>query len=150
LINRYSYSIEDERIGAPNPTRIPIEPEKLRRDVGWYRRQLARYLQFRQRSDASIRDPNDVNERLASEGVIDRVTEEESERTFQLEADLQRELRRNISQLEQGLTIIDEGREDQVDAGYIDILCRDSDGRLVIVELKAGIARASVVAQALA
>jgi endonuclease len=150
LINRYSYSIEDERIGAPNPTKIPIEPEKLRRDVGWYRRQLARYLKFRQRSDVSFVLPAAVNDRLADDDVMDRATEDETERVFELEADLQRELRRNISQLEPGLRIIDGGREDQVDAGYIDILCRDTGNRLVVVELKAGVARAGVVAQALA
>jgi endonuclease len=150
LINRFGYSIEDERSGAPNPTKIPIEPEKLRRDIGWYRRQLARYLQFRQRSDPSITPRTESSERFVDGDVIDRSSEEETERVFELEADLQRELRRNISQLESGLTIIDGGREDSVDAGYIDILCRDDRSRLVVVELKAGIARGSVVAQALA
>ena len=148
LINRYSYSIADERSGVPNPTKIPVEPEKLRRDIGWYRRQLARYLQFRRRSDTSITPaPNGT---LSERDVLDRADEEETERVFELEADLQRALRRNISQLEPGLTIVDGGREDQVDAGYVDILCRDNRNSLVVVELKAGVAKASVVAQALA
>jgi hypothetical protein len=150
LINRFKYSTEDERSGAPNPTKIPIDPEKLRRDIGWYRRQLARYLQFRQRSDTSLASPREANESFTDGGALDQVNEEETERVFELEADLQRELRRNISQLEPGLTIVDDGREDQVDAGYIDILCRDDKNRLVVVELKAGIAKASVVAQTLA
>jgi hypothetical protein len=150
LINRYRYSTADERSGAPNPTKIPIEPEKLRRDIGWYRRQLVRYLQFRQRNDTSVVPPIEVSGNIAEEDNVDRAGEEEAERIFEFEADLQRELRRNISQLEPGLTIVDGGREDQVDAGYIDILCRDNKSRLVVVELKAGIARASVVAQILA
>lgn len=150
LINRYRYSVSDERTGAPNPTKIPIDSDRLRRDIGWYRRQLARYLQFRQRNDMSVGPSTEARDTSANEDLLDRAEEEDAERVFELEADLQRELRRNISQLEDGLTIVDGGREEQVEAGYIDILCRDNRGHFVIVELKAGVARGAVVAQALA
>lgn len=146
LIHRFRYSVDDERAQRPNPTRLPIEPEKLRRDLGWYRTQLERYLRFRQGSDPTIQSPPEI----AQTDSTDLASEEAAERAFQLEADLQRELRRNISQLESGLRIIDDGHEVQVEAGFIDILCRDSGNRLVVIELKAGVARASVVAQILA
>jgi RecB family endonuclease NucS len=69
--------------------------------------------------------------------------------TFGLERDLQHALRQNISQLEAGLSIIDDGREHRCAAGSIDILCDDSRGALVIIELKAGLAKDAALGQAL-
>lgn len=69
---------------------------------------------------------------------------------FGLERDLQIALRANIAQLEPGLEIIDEGTEQSVDAGRVDILAKDAQGRIVVIELKAGAASDDVVAQVLA
>jgi RecB family endonuclease NucS len=69
--------------------------------------------------------------------------------TFGLERGLQRTLRDNIAQLEPGLRIIDEGREHRCAAGLIDILCEDRDGALVLIELKAGLARDAALGQML-
>ncbi len=68
---------------------------------------------------------------------------------FGLERDLQEALRSNIEQLEPGLKIIDDGKERIVEAGRIDIIAQDSDGNLVIIELKAGIAPLPAIAQLL-
>ncbi len=79
--------------------------------------------------------------------------EKDSERTegnsFRLERDLQRTLRDNIEQLEPGLTIVDGGAEKSVATGRIDITAKDSQGNLVIIELKAGVAPDSALTQLL-
>ena len=68
---------------------------------------------------------------------------------FSLERDLQRALRINIEQLEPGLKIIDSGGEMSVAAGRIDITAEDNEGKLVVVELKAGTAQSDAIAQVL-
>ena len=67
-----------------------------------------------------------------------------------LERDLQRALRTNITQLSQALSITDGGREKSVVAGRIDITAEDANGNIVVIELKAGIARPESIAQLLA
>jgi endonuclease len=69
---------------------------------------------------------------------------------FGLERDMQRALRENIEQLEQGLTIDDGGREQTVASGRIDITARDTHGNFVVIELKTGEADRDAVAQILA
>ncbi len=66
-----------------------------------------------------------------------------------LERDLQRFLRADIDQLEPGLRIIDGGRERSVAAGLIDITAEDEEGRLVVIELKAGTADSNAIGQLL-
>ena len=68
---------------------------------------------------------------------------------FGLERDMQEALRANIDQLEAGLRIVDDGIERTVEAGRIDITAEDPDGRLVIIELKAGTAELSSIGQLL-
>ena len=69
--------------------------------------------------------------------------------TFGLERDLQRALRANIEQLEPGLAIVDGGTEKSVATGRIDITAEDSQGNLVIIELKAAKAPDSALTQLL-
>jgi RecB family endonuclease NucS len=76
--------------------------------------------------------------------------EETEEIVFGLERDLQVALRRNIEQLEAGLTIIDGDKERVVEGGRIDITAEDKDKKLVVVELKAGEAKPECIAQILA
>ena len=68
---------------------------------------------------------------------------------FGLERDLQASLRKNIDQLEEGLEIIDGGKEKIVDSGRIDILTKDKFDNLVVIELKSGIASRSDIGQIL-
>jgi len=68
---------------------------------------------------------------------------------FGLERDLQLALRRNIEQLEPGLTIIDGDREQTAPSGRIDITARDEPGTTVVVELKAGPADRDAIGQIL-
>lgn len=76
--------------------------------------------------------------------------EEAQDLSFGLEKDLQQALRRNIQFLEPGLEIVDGGSERHTEAGFIDITAKDVNGRKVIIELKAPIAKPDVIAQTLA
>jgi RecB family endonuclease NucS len=84
----------------------------------------------------------------------DIVTEEDAvEITLSLERDLQEYLSRDLSQLEPGLVLYTEddlsGREVSTEAGYIDILAKDKDRNLVVIELKANKASYSTLGQIL-
>lgn len=69
---------------------------------------------------------------------------------FGLERDLQMALRRNIEQLEPGLTVMDGGKEQVVASGRIDITARSKDGTAIVMELKAGEADRDAIGQVLA
>jgi hypothetical protein len=69
---------------------------------------------------------------------------------FGLERDLQMALRRNIEQLEPGLTISDADKEQIVPSGRIDIRAQDQDGATVVIELKVGEADRDAIGQLLA
>lgn len=69
---------------------------------------------------------------------------------FGLERDLQMALRRNIEQLEPGLTISDADKEQTVPSGRIDITAKDRDGATVVIELKAVEADRDAIGQLLA
>jgi endonuclease len=75
---------------------------------------------------------------------------EASETTFGLERDLQQALRQNIGQLEDGLRIVDGGKERVTEAGRIDITAQDAKGKTVIIELKGGTAAPDALTQVLA
>jgi hypothetical protein len=101
--------------------------------------------------NGSINYASDYIEELDTEVQEDEDSNEEAqEMTFGLERDLQQALRRNIQFLEQGLEIIDAGKERHTEAGFIDITAKDSQGRTVIIELKAPIGKPDVIAQTLA
>lgn len=91
-----------------------------------------------------------LDEVEADAEAMNEAEEEAFEITFGLERDLQAALRRNISVLENGLVVIDNGRERNTVAGRIDITARDNENRAVIIELKAVDAKPEVIAQTLA
>lgn len=57
---------------------------------------------------------------------------------FLREKEMQAQVRKQLGSLEAGLTAIDDGVEVTVATGRIDILARDADKRLVVIELKPG------------
>lgn len=140
----FSYTAADQRQGAPNPSQIEIEPERLQSYIGWYRTHLLDYLRFK---GAEFIEPDDAPPTVEAASEI---IEEAIGKTFALERDLQNALRSNLDQLEAGLKAVDDGREKKVAAGFIDILARDHDGTLTIIELKADMAKPDAVAQILA
>jgi len=85
----------------------------------------------------------------------EEIPEEEyiqEEATISLERDLENFLLNKLSILEKGLRIYEgkTGQQFQVKSGRIDILAHDKDGNFVVLELKAGTATESVLAQVLA
>ncbi len=122
------------------------------RNSGWELEKLSdRVLLIKpENGDTSFADILLEGETEADEGSDDEAFEEAEEITFGLERDLQSAVRANIEQLEAGLRIIDDGRERVTDAGRIDITAMDTNGCIVVIELKAGIASPEVVTQILA
>lgn len=142
VVSGLNYSTADERSGRKNPSRIPINGN-LRNGLQSYKNAVQRYARFRreassQNKEAPANDPAVPIEVLASE-----------RQRFALERDMQSALRREISLLDGSLTIIDDGAERAVVSGFIDILCRDVEGGLVVIELKAGRTDPKVLAQIL-
>lgn len=92
---------------------------------------------------------------MGTYGETDGMPEAEAEvasavdTAFGLERDLQMALRRNIEQLEEGMTVIDGDREQAVTSGRIDITARDREGATVAIELKASAADREAIAQLL-
>ena len=148
LFSKFQFSMDDVRAGRENPTSLDIEPDKLYRDLAFYRSMLGSYIKFKRSmaspSDSAVPVPEPV------ESAADELVTEEVARTFGLERDLQNALRGNISQFDSSLSIVDGGVETKVAAGYIDILAKDKHGDWVVIELKAETARAPAIAQVLA
>jgi endonuclease len=79
------------------------------------------------------------NEREAANGdQIEAEVEESIEASLSLERDLHSYLATRVSEIESGLTLVENGVEHQTEAGRIDLLARDTESRLVVIELKAG------------
>lgn len=142
LIADLTYSTADERAGKPNPSRIPFEGN-IRNNLQSYKNATARYVQFlHAESEAGLESEPAVKlPSVAADGV--------EKQRLSLERDMQHALRKNISLLESGLTIVDDGIERSVLSGFIDILCRDASGLMVVIELKAGKTDARVIGQTL-
>lgn len=82
-----------------------------------------------------------INELGLESEQSEDVVEETQEMTFGLEKDMQMALRKNIQSIELGLEIMDGGKERHVEGGFIDITAKNSNGRIVIIELKAPTAK---------
>ena len=143
LIDTLTYGAEDERRSAPNPSRLEIAGN-VRNNLASYKSAVQKYARFRQDVELEAARPALVG--LAAAELLST----EAEQTFSLERDLQAALRRSISQLEPGLTVIDGGAEHSVPSGRIDILAEDRSGARVVIELKAVRAPRDAVAQTLA
>lgn len=141
LIAELTYSTADERAGRTNPSRIPVDGN-IRNGLQSYKNAVALYRRFllEDGDETALPGPVETAVRADASGEAQRLS---------LERDMQTALRRDIESLEPGLRIVDEGIERGVLSGYIDILCRDSADRLVVVELKAGKADSRVIGQTL-
>ncbi len=71
-------------------------------------------------------------------GVADDDESPDQRLLFRLEQDMQAAVRRQLNELESGLVADDDGVERRVATGKIDIVARDKDKKLVVIELKAG------------
>jgi hypothetical protein len=147
IILSMSYSANDERSSLPNPSKMDIDPDKLLAHLRWYKSHVVDYCRFKGGDHHYQEMVTDADALPLAE---ERLIEEAVGKTFALEKDLQSALRSNIEHLESGLEIADGGSERKVEAGFIDILARDSLGQLTVIELKADLAKPDAVAQILA
>ncbi|MCR6499291.1 endonuclease NucS [Shinella sp. CPCC 101442] len=142
LIADLTYSSADERAGKPNLSKIQFDGN-IRNNLQSYKNAVVRYGKFLSDGPAlniaATSPPADV----LNAALVDQ------KQKLSLERDMQAALRREITKLEPGLTILDDGAERAVTSGFIDIFCRDAEGRSVVVELKAGKTDARVVGQIL-
>lgn len=99
---------------------------------------LNRYIEFHIASQAPEEVPQDDEADELVEPLL-----------FQLEREMQVAVRKQIGELEDGITIADNGHETAVATGKIDIVARGQDGKLVVIELKAGKCPSSALEQAL-
>jgi len=147
VLKSLQYSSDDSRRGIPNPSKIQIGGDlykslaSFRTAVGLYRRFRDHHLPQTEGLISTDQQPTPAFGRAE--------TTDESRERIGLERDLQKALRREIGQLEEGLSIIDDGVERAVPSGYIDITARDSLGAIVVIELKAATADRSAIGQIL-
>lgn len=80
---------------------------------------------------------------------LEAEVEESIEARISLERDLHSYLASRIGEIDSGLTLVDNGVEYPTEAGRIDLLARDTDNHLVVIELKAGEAKDGALGQLL-
>ena len=142
VIDTLTYSSEDERNNAPNPSKFQIDGN-IRNNLASYKSAVQKYVRFRQDVELEAARP------AIDSQFLDDIAQD-TERTFSLERDLQSALRKSIGQLEAGLVIADGGTEKSVPSGRIDIFATDANGCPVVIELKAVPAKRDAIAQVLA
>lgn len=139
----------DEAIARDGPEAVmlmskstTVEPFETYRSHA--RSVLRRYIEFR-----VLGEPEEETDNVLFDDVpatIDIL----SDANFKIEKEMQSQVRLQISGVEPDLSIIDEGSEVAVATGKIDILARDAEGRLTVIELKAGKCPAGAMEQVLA
>src|SRR5271165_4663424 len=142
------YSTDDKRFGRPNPSKIPFEGD-IRSNLASYKDAVRRYRLFIESESSVLKEIAEPNVQAAAMREMRAGAEEELGQRVGLERDMQAALRNAISQLEEGLVIIDDGAERSVDSGFVDITARDASGATVAIELKTGAAGQRAVAQIL-
>ncbi|AUD59542.1 hypothetical protein AYJ58_08590 [Shewanella sp. Pdp11] len=143
LIVELTYTQADRQSNRLNPTKIPFDGDPYN-NLASYRDAIRRYIRFKEEGF------NVLDQSFEYESVEEReISEQKPLHSISLEKDMQAALRLNIEQLEQGLKIIDEGKERSVESGFIDITARDANGKTVVIELKTGVAGQRAIAQIL-
>lgn len=144
LVAELTYTVEDERRHKANPSKLKIEGN-LKSNLQSYKDAALRYRRFL--LEGSYDGEKEHNSMPVPEDLVE--SQDAVKQKLSLERDMQSALRSNIAQLESGLRIVDDGAERAVASGFIDILCEDEQGRVVVVELKAGKTDPRVVGQIL-
>jgi hypothetical protein len=83
------------------------------------------------------------------DGSIDEAIEASVEASLSLERDLHSYLASRVSEIEVGLSLAEDGVEYPTEAGRIDLLAKDADNQIVVIELKAGRATDGALGQLL-
>ncbi len=139
IVAELNYSTVDSKAQMPNPSRIQTGGS-LYENLASYKSSLRCYARFRD-------NEAEFNSETAIEIAGLAIKEKFEGKQFELERNMQSEIRREIEQLEEGLEIIDNGFERSVDSGFIDVLARDKTGAFVVIELKSGMAKREAIGQ---
>jgi hypothetical protein len=89
-------------------------------------------------------EAEEIAEALMDEATPEALTEYVSN-SLSLEHDLEDQIVNHLDVLEPGLTLI--SRQETIEVGRLDLLAQDREGRIVIIELKAGEAKDSAIGQ---
>lgn len=92
--------------------------------------------------------PGDATELGICDGIETEV-EDSIEASLSLEKDLHSYLAAKVQEIESGLKLVEGGVEFQTETGRIDLLAKDSDDRMVVIERKAGKAKDRAIGQLL-
>ena len=136
-------------------------PDSAKKYGAWWANNAASQAHSRFWLDAGRRASPDFRNRLAVftlDGSVEGLVEETDvggatsqsltdyvESGLSLERDMEDHLVNNLTSLEPGLTLV--SRQETVEVGRLDILAKDKDGSLVIIELKAGEAKDAAIGQ---
>jgi hypothetical protein len=80
---------------------------------------------------------------------IENEVDESLEASVSLERDLHCYFASRVQRIEDGLKLVEDGVEYNTEAGDIDLLARDAENNLVVIELKAGKAKDAAIGQLL-
>lgn len=114
-------------------------------------RKLHGFFEYLDRGRFRLKDKMDVTTEENGEEE-DTIEENLEEVQISLEGDLETFILKDLASVEDGLSQYqgDRGEQFSVDSGRIDVLAVDKEGSFVVIELKAGTATDSVLAQVLA
>ncbi|WP_075216870.1 endonuclease NucS domain-containing protein [Mongoliimonas terrestris] len=146
IVQDLTYSTQDEKFNRPNPSKMSFDGN-IRKNLQSYKNAALLYRKYLlDIGDLGLQSTVDTPLKVVN--VVQKEASLEKQH-LSLERDMQAALRKDILRLQPDLTIIDDGVERGVASGFIDILCRDGAGRLVVIELKAGKTDARVLGQIL-
>ena len=144
VIDSLVYSVQDERMNKPNPSKMKFEGN-IKNNLQSYKDAAIRYKRFLDNTDFRAGITTTSN---SVENIEIASSQDESQQKLSLERDMQAALRHDITSLGDSLKIIDDGAERSVDSGFIDITC-EGDNSIVVIELKAGKADSRAIGQIL-
>jgi len=139
MVESLRYTSEDGRRSVPNPSKLTIGGD-LYKALASFRAAAGLYARFLQDREGLPAEQPAIGAQSPAALSRERIG---------LERDLQKALRREISQLGLDLVLIDDGVERAVASGFIDITAGDASGVAVAIELKAGTADRTAVGQIL-
>jgi hypothetical protein len=146
-------AIREGRRGREIRATLNVSRERLGKRWEWFRDEVRKRVEAGKSSAEIVQELGLPLRRVAAfrAHLPGRDDDEEIEdavgTSIGLERDLQNTLGTNIAQLEAGLKIV--GKQHRCAAGFIDLLCQDDQGALVVVELKAGEANDRALGQVL-
>jgi RecB family endonuclease NucS len=141
VVKQLGYSLNDAKLGKPHGTKLNIEGNPYN-VLNNFKTGIRSYKRFREEGGEFV-----LSTEAALEEAVEAIKDKKEGKQFELERHLQESLRQEIAQLEPGLVVVDGGSEHSVASGDIDILAKDLEGVLVVIELKRGLAKREAIGQ---